>query len=188
MNSADFDRYSVVAFAPDPVGARIEVLRRLLPPSGRPIIAPHVTLKGTFVDPSNLETIAAIIRSACRLVDPVEVELGGVFDHTGSDYAAIGFHVLVPPALRALHRQLVELIGPLCTPLERGENPDEYRPHLTVVQQIPNATLANARRTVDSFDVPKRFVLDGAALMGRRRGAEWEILSSSTFSDGVSPA
>jgi len=182
MSSAEYDRFSVVAFAPDPVRESIEDLRRQLPASGRPIIAPHVTLKGTFVDPVDLNQIAARVAAACEPVEPIEVSLGELYDYTNGEHASIGFRVLAPAALADLHRRLVSSLEVLCVPLGGSfENPDVIHPHLTVVQQISIESLASARKVADAYDVPRRFRLVEAAVMGRRHGGEWEVLSTATF-------
>jgi hypothetical protein len=64
MRASDDDRFSIVAFASEPLRALIEDLRTRLPPSGRPILAPHVTVVRPFVAPSDLEPIAARMRDA----------------------------------------------------------------------------------------------------------------------------
>ena len=160
MSSAEYDRFSVVAFAPDLVRESIEDLRRQLPASGRPIIAPHVTLKGTFVDPVDLNQIAARVAATCEPVEPIEVSLGELYDYTNGENASIGFRVLAPAALADLHRRLVSSLEILCVPLGGSfENPDVIHPHLTVVQQISIESLASARKVADAYDVPRRFRL-----------------------------
>src|SRR5437867_6752364 len=118
MNAADYDRFSVVAFASPPVRDKVEELRRLLPPSGRPIIAPHVTTKGTFVDPTDLDEIAAKARAICEAVGPINVTLGDLYQYGNREHGGLGFGLAAPAALVDLHGRLVAAIEPLCTPLD----------------------------------------------------------------------
>jgi 2'-5' RNA ligase len=178
----EYDRFSVIAFASNPVRESIEELRLRLPASGRPIIAPHITLKGTFVDPVDLNQIATRVAATCEAFEPMEVSLGELYDYTNGEHASIGFTVLAPAALADLHRRLVSRLEVLCVPLGGSlEDVDAFHPHLTVVQQISIQSLASARKVADAYDVPRRFRLMEAAVMGRRRGGEWEVLSTATL-------
>ena len=54
MRAEDYDRFSVVAFASPAVQDAVAALRQRLPPPGVSMLAAHVTIKGTFIQPTDL--------------------------------------------------------------------------------------------------------------------------------------
>ncbi len=58
MDAADCDHFAVVICAPPDVRDHVAAQRRQAPPSGRPMMAAHVTAKGSFVRPIDLDRIA----------------------------------------------------------------------------------------------------------------------------------
>jgi hypothetical protein len=59
LDPAAYDRFGVVLFAPLDVVAAVEGLKEHLPRSGQPDLPAHVTVKNTFVAPTDLDAIAA---------------------------------------------------------------------------------------------------------------------------------
>ena len=179
--AADYDRFSVVAFASEPVRARIGALRQLLPPSGRPILAPHVTLKAPFVNPVDLDGIAARVRACCAEGRPIAVRPGALYHYEYAEFASVGIAVESGPELRDLHRRLVEALGDLHPLGEPAEDPERYHPHLTIVQQIPLSAVPIVLAEITAFGAIEAFELHEAAVVGRRVGGQWETLATARF-------
>ncbi len=185
IDPAAFDRFAVVAFGTPEVVAAVEEIRRALPPSGRPILPAHVTVKGTFVEPTDLDQIVARTRACCASAQPFTLTTSEL--HVWSDEAggSVLFEIEESPELTRLHWQLVEQLKGLATTIYYGEDIGSYRPHLTVVQQIPAeaaeaAVPAIERLSPDGFT----FLVTETALVGRRGGTAWETLT--TFPLGTS--
>jgi 2'-5' RNA ligase len=181
MHASDHDRFSIVAFASEPLRSRIEELRTRLPPSGRPILAPHVTIARPFVQPSDLDAIAARVRSAAARARVMTVRAGDPYDHTHGAFASVGIAVVAPPELAALHARVEEDLADLCAPLDPREDRTAFHPHLTVVQQVDPAAVPTIRAGLDALGPIPAFELRAAALVGRRVGGEWETLAVAPF-------
>jgi 2'-5' RNA ligase len=179
LDPAPFDRFAVVAFGTPDVIEAVEEIRRALPPSGRPILPAHVTVKGTFVDPADLDQIAERARACCTQSRPFTLRTGGL--NVWSDEAGSGvlFRVEESAELTRLHWQLVEQLQGLATTIYPGEDTGSYHPHLTVVQQIP-AEAAEAAVPIVNQHAPSgfAFLVTEIALVGRRHGTAWETLTT----------
>ena len=175
--AGDYDRFSIVAFAPPADRAAVDELRRRLPPSGRPILQAHVTIKGTFVEPSDLDQIADAIEKACAGAAPFRLTTTGirVFDREGG---GVGLAIQESDAFFALHRRLAADLGPLCRTIYEAELTNTFHPHLTIVQQIPASAIEPARATVEAANLHIDFPATEASLVGRRTGHAWETLQS----------
>lgn len=174
---AEYDRFSIVAFAPPEDRAAVDELRRRLPPSGRPILQAHVTIKGTFVEPSDLDRIAETIAQACAGAAPFRLTTSGirVFEREGG---GIGIAIQETDAFFALHRRLAADLRPLCRTIYEAELTNTFHPHLTIVQQIPAADIEPARAAVEAANLHVDFPASEASLVGRRGGQVWETLRS----------
>jgi 2'-5' RNA ligase len=171
-----YDRFSIVTFAPPEIREAVDALRRQLPPSGRPIMQAHVTLKGTFVEPRNLDEIAAVIRRDCATAEPISIVTTGV-QVFGGEGGGVAFSVSESEPLIALHRRLVSDLRGLCNTIYSMEGEyGTFHPHLTLVQQLPAAVLDDARRLADRAGSEWTFPAREAALVGRRGGTAWEAL------------
>jgi len=179
--TSDYDRFSIVAFASEPVRSLIEELRASLPPSGRPILAPHVTVARPFVQPSNLDAIAARVRAGAARAPVMTLRPGDPYHYTYGAFASVGIAVAFPPELAELHARLAEALASLCSPLGARADPAAYHPHLTIVQQVDATLVPTIRAWVDAFGPVPDFELREAALVGRHNGAEWQTLSTAPF-------
>ncbi len=179
MRAADYDRFSIVAFAPPEVREAVEALRRQLPPSGRPIMAAHVTLKGTFVRPRELDEIAREVDRVCAGAAPFAIAAGEVHVSSGPESGGIALTVEPSEGLMALHRQLAAALRDRCETIYGMELTGTFRPHLTIVQQIPAAALAGAQELVARAAPRFTFPATEAVLVGRRGGRRWEPLRTA---------
>jgi 2'-5' RNA ligase len=175
--AADYDRFSIVAFAPPEDRTAVDELRRRLPPSGRPILQAHVTIKGTFVEPRDLDQIAETIAKACAGAAPFQLTTTGlrVFEREGG---GIGLAIQESDEFFALHRRLAADLTPLCRTIYEAELTNTFHPHLTIVQQIPAAAIQPARAIVEAANLSIDFPATEASLVGRRVGQAWETLES----------
>ena len=174
---AEYDRFSVVVFAPPEIRVAVETLRRRLPPSGRPIMQAHVTIKGTFVEPRDLDEIASAISQACADAAPFRLATTGirVFEREGG---GVGLAIQETEPFFALHQRLVADLGPLCRTIYEAELTGTFHPHLTIVQQLPAEAIEPARAAVEAANLLVEFPATEASLVGRRGGAVWETLQS----------
>lgn len=182
MNAADYDRFSVVTFAPPEIRAQVEEIRRQLPPSGRPIMQAHVTVKGTFVQPSDLDLIAERISIRCVEARPFPLAIGHVYTGGKGQDGYIGLRVDESEPMSRLHWHLVTDLQDLCDTTYGKEATDQFSPHLTIVQQIPAECLPEAQAIVERFHPSFNFDVTEFSLVGRRGAAVWESLA--TFAIG----
>jgi 2'-5' RNA ligase len=178
LDPAPFDRFSVVAFGTPEVIAAVEAIRRALPPSGRPILHAHVTVKGTFVEPIDLDVIAERIRACCAEARPFTLATGDLKVWSDGAGSGVLFEVEGPPELTRLHWQIVEELKGLATTVYYGEDSGVYTPHLTVVQQIPAEDAEAAVPAIERLASGFTFPVGEVALVGRRRGATWETFTT----------
>ena len=181
--AADYDRFSIVAFAPPDDRAAVEELRRRLPPSGRPILPAHVTIKGTFVEPGNLDQIGEAIEKACADASPFPLTTTGIRVF-GREDGGVGLAIQGSDAFFALHRRLAADLAPLCRTIYEAELTNTFHPHLTIVQQIPASAVEPARATVEAANLHLDFPATEASLVARRIGQAWETLRSFPIGTG----
>src|SRR5205823_943153 len=104
-----YDRFGVVLFAPPDVVAAVDALKEHLPRSGQPDLPAHVTVKNTFVAPTDLDAIAARVAACCASARPFRLTTGPLYDYeVGDRLGTIGFTMAVEPAeaIVDLHRSL----------------------------------------------------------------------------------
>lgn len=178
LDPSAYDRFAVVAFGTPEIVAVVERVRRMLLPSGRPILPAHVTVKGTFVEPTDLGEIAARIGRACAGVEPFILTTGAVHVWSDERAGAVVLHAEASEHGVRLHWRLVEELKGLATTIYPGEDIGVYRPHLTIVQQIPAAD-AEAARAIVERELPSfTFTATELALVGRRGGLAWETVTT----------
>lgn len=185
LDPSAYDRFSVVAFGTPAVVDAVERIRRALPPSGRPILPAHVTVKGTFVEPVDLDEIAERIRACCAEAAPFALTTSTLDVWSDEGGSGVLFHVEESPEVTRLHWQLVEQVTGLARTIYYGEDIGVYTPHLTVVQQIPAGDAQAAVPTIERLAASGfTFPVTETALVGRRDGTAWETIA--TFPLGAS--
>lgn len=187
MTAAEYDRFAVVAFAAPDIVDAVEEIRRQVPPSGRPILPAHVTIKGTFVEPLDLDAIAERIRACCADARPFTLRTGALHGWTDDRHGGAWLAVEESAGLTALHWRLVEELRDLCTTTYHGEDTGQFRPHLTVVQQIPAEQVGPTVARIERFDTAYTFPVSEAALVGRRAGIAWETIATFPLGPAVRP-
>ena len=185
-DSAVYDRFAIVAFGTPAVVDAVEQIRRALPPSGRPILPAHVTVKGTFVEPVSLDQIAERLRACCASTQPFSLTTGTLDVWSDEGGSGVLFHVDESPELTKLHWQLVEEIKTLAATVYYGEDIGVYTPHLTVVQQIPADRATAAVPVVERHSPGFTFPVTEIALVGRLGGTAWETITTFPLG-GTSP-
>jgi 2'-5' RNA ligase len=174
MNAADFDRFAVVVFAPADDRAEVETLRRRLPPSGRPILPAHVTVKGTFIQPVDLHRIAERIQRCCEEARPCTLVAEELQSRQDDEHATIWLEVREAAPLTALHWALVAALDGLCTTIYSHEIEGYFTPHLTLAQEFPVSALDDALAVLREVQPRYAFEAREVALVGRRGGTTWE--------------
>lgn len=174
MNAADYDRFAVVVYAPPDVRAEVEEIRRLAPPSGRPMMEAHVTIKGSFVQPVDLDRIAERVRDGCAAAEPFPLTTEEIRVWTNTVVLKMG----VTDAHANLHWELVRQLKDLCVTDYYGEDIGHYSPHLTLVQDIPADQIEAALAIIERYRPSYAFTATEATLAGRRGGQVWEPLAT----------
>jgi 2'-5' RNA ligase len=183
-----YDRFSVVAFATPELLDAVETVRRALPPSGRPILPGHVTIKGTWIDPTDLDEMAARIRRCCAEARPFTLTSSAlhIWPPEGGEHASVVVEMRADDEGVRLHWQLVEELAGLATTIYYGEDVGVYTPHLTIVQEIAPEQAEAALPVIERLLPPFSFTATEAALVGRRGGVAWETLT--TFPLDMTPS
>ena len=178
-----YDRFAVVVFATPELLEAVEAVRRILPPSGRPILPGHVTIKGTWIEPNDLDEMAARIRRCCAEARPFTLTSSELhaWPPEGGEYATVVFEMRAADEGVRLHSQLVEELAGLATTIYDGEDIGVYTPHLTIVQQIAPEQADAAMPVIERLLPPFSFTATEAALVGRRGGMAWETLTTFPF-------
>jgi hypothetical protein len=120
LDPAAYDRFGVVLFASPDVVAAGDALKKHLPRSGQPDLPAHVTVKNTFVAPTDLDAIADRVAECCASAQPFRLTTGALYDYkVGDRLGTVGFTMTVEPAeaVVELHRSLALALAPLTTPL-----------------------------------------------------------------------
>jgi 2'-5' RNA ligase len=178
LDPAPYDRFALVAFGTPEVVEAVEEIRRALPPSGRPILPAHVTVKGTWIDPVDLDQMAERTRACCAAAEPFTLTTGALDVWADEAVGGVLFHVDESPALTRLHWQLVEALKDLATTSYSGEDTGVYTPHLTVVQEIPAEAAQAAIPAIERLAPGFSFPVSEVALVGRRGGTAWETIAT----------
>lgn len=188
LETAAYDRFGVVLFAPDEIIAAVDALKRDLPRSGQPDLPAHVTVKDTFVEPTDLDAIAERIAECCASAGPFRVSTGPLYHYLrdADGLATIGFTMRVEPeaAIVALHRALALALAPLTSPAWGAEDPESIHPHMTIVQLIPADAVPAARARIERAAMAWSFPAQEVGLVGRRGGTDWDVLRVAHLSTG----
>ena len=178
IDAAAFDRFAVVLFGSPPVIAAVETIRQSLPPSGRPILPGHVTVKGTFIKPHDLVRTVETLRAACAEFPPIALTADQC--RTCVDGPYVGAWLTVEPSdvLSALHWRLVEQLADHGETIYPGESTGDFRPHLTIVQEVPAEHEASILATINAAEHRFTWTASEVALVGRRGGLAWETLAT----------
>lgn len=104
---------------------------------------------------------------------------GEIHVSSGPETGGIALAVEPSESLMALHRQLVAALQGRCETIYDMELTGTFRPHLTIVQQIPAATVAGAQELVARTPHRFSFPATEAVLVGRHGGRRWEPLRAA---------
>ena len=182
IDASAFDRYAVVAFGSAEIVAAVEQIRQALPPSGRPILPGHVTVKGTFVNPVDLERTVQTLRDCCASAAPFELTADRARQWEDGQFVGAWLDVEPSEALSRLHWQLVAALADHGETIYFGEAEGTFRPHLTIVQDVPLARAEVILPTIDRFGHRFTWTVSEIALVGRRGGTAWETLATFPLS------
>jgi len=154
--------------------AAVEAIRRALPPSGRPILPGHVTVKGTFVEPLDLEQIAGRIAACCRASEPFTLTTGAWVVREADGWSNAWLEVDACLPMTRLHDALMAALADQARTIYAADIEDVFRPHLTLAQQFPPGAADAARAVLASAPPQFTFPVTEIALVGRRGGTAWE--------------
>jgi 2'-5' RNA ligase len=159
---------------------KVDALRAQLPlPTA--MIQAHVTVKGSFDSPEDLEDVRRRMRGIASDTSPLEVELLAPIAWGGN---AVVYEVYISPQMRALHDALYDAIDPISRNVYGPEAGDRFRPHMTVCQEMPEGTVEGAMRLIETLDIATRSRIGSMHLMGLvgpRHGGRWEVVEEFPF-------
>ena len=174
-----YTRYAVVLFAPEEDRRKVDAVRAQLPIPVAMIPA-HVTVKGSFDSPEDLDEVRRRIREAAGRTRPFDVELLGTLTWAG----VVVYEVAISPQIRALHDTLYDAIEPITRNVYGAEAGERFRPHMTLCQELPAEAVEEAKRLAEALDIAKRFRAEAMHLMGLvgpRHGGRWEVVEEFPF-------
>jgi 2'-5' RNA ligase len=99
-NNSSFQRFAVVSFPDRASVQRIEELRAELP-SPIAVMAPHVTLKGSFIDPTSIDEIKQGIEETACESSPLQIEVKSI--HIGDPHMTVFYGLSADELNRAKH-------------------------------------------------------------------------------------
>lgn len=178
LSAAAYDRFAVVLYGSPAVIAAVQAIRDQLPLSGRPILPGHVTVKGTFIDPVNLDQTAETIREIAARHAPIAVAADACRARVDGPYCGVWLDVEHTRAIHALHDELVRTLADHGKTIYAGEAEGRFRAHLTIVEEVPAEQEAAILATIERFDHRFAWTAREVALVGRRGGAAWETLTT----------
>lgn len=181
INAAALDRFAVVLFGAPDVIAAVQALRDQLPLSGRPILPGHVTVKGTFVRPRDLDWTVETLRSTCVEFAPIELTADRCQTWSEGVYCGAWLDVEMTDVLAALHWRLVDQLTDHGETIYPGEASGEFRPHMTVVQEVAAELIESVVATINATEHRFTWTAREVALVGRRGGQNWETLETFPF-------
>ena len=177
--------YAVVIMAPTDVQRAVGDLRDQLD-IPVPMIPAHVTVKGTFAEIPDLETISSRIASAAFGKGRFSMELDErvVWGTEGSRTYVV--RIRSSPELDSLHLRLFNDIDPITTNVYGHELAEGFRFHMTLYQEVDEVSHENGIALSHEIDFPKHMDATGVSLMGRRgprgQGGRWHVLEEFEFS------
>lgn len=177
VRASDFDRFAVVAFAPPFIVAEVAAIQALSPPSLLPTIPAHVTVKGTFVEPTSLPEVISRITRVCSEAAPILVETDSVASSPAPTHASILALVRPNDALTALHTELWNQLSPLAQTIYASESRERYVPHLTLVHAISPDALEQAETVVARRSRHYSYMARTISLVGRHAGDTWKTIA-----------
>lgn len=178
LDAAAYDRYAVVLFGSPAVIAAVQAIRDALPLSGRPILPAHVTVKGTFINPVDLDRTAETIREIAARHAPISLTADACRTWIEGPHVGAWLDTEQTEAISALHWELVAALADHGDTVYGGEAEGRFHPHLTIVQDVAADQEAAVQATIERFDHRFRWTAHEVALVGRRGGTVWETLAS----------
>lgn len=158
----------VLAPVPEPHAALIDRWRHELGDTTADIVPPHITLLGPIFVPAKVfDSVAAHIETVANSTPAIAMHLSGT----------ASFRPVTPTAfvdiangrleLEALNRALNS--GPL-----EHEPAYEYRPHVTIANEMPADVLDRAEEVLADFDA--EYVTEAIGLYSPDRFGKWQVL------------
>lgn len=175
-DNQSFQRFAVVSFLDGASVQRIEELRAELP-SRIAVMPPHVTLKGSFIDPTSIDEIEQGIGKIACESSPLRIEVKSI--HIGETH--IGLTLTPTTDLISLHDQLFYTLQPLVTDVYHDRPGSDYHPHTTVFYGLSGNELNRAKHLVQDLEDLSSFTLTEVSLVGRMGSAEtgqWKTIQS----------
>jgi 2'-5' RNA ligase len=169
-----FERYSVVAFAPGWIVEDLRKVRARAAKSGVPIMDAHVTVKGGFTNPKSLASVEQAIEECVRGYPPFTVRTTEpvVDEHGGT--ASVLLPLEESRQLDELHERILGALRPLADGhTYPGDQPGRYRPHVTVVQQIPTSGVEQTLKAIIGWRVNYFWTIRDVDLVGLDGGRLW---------------
>ncbi len=177
--------YSVVIMAPTAVQRAVGMLRDQLD-IPVPTIPAHVTVKGTFAEIPDLESIGSRVASAAfgRGGFSMELDERVVWGTEGSRVYVL--RIRSSPELDALHMKLFNDIDSITTNVYGHELAEGFSFHMTLYQEVDEVSHEKGIALSHEIDFPEHMDATSMCLMGRQGprgpGGSWHVLEEFEFS------
>ncbi len=160
------------------IDAQQAIWRRF--PSDRAAIPAHMTVKGTFVQITDLEEVLGIMRSVASETPKFWISFDGA-EEVWSEKGGI-LKALVFPQIQQLHDALVRHISPIS---ELRYPDDPYWAHMSLTSKYESGGIQEIRAAFEDFDWGSGIQAESINLFGRvdhAIGGEWKLIESVPLS------
>lgn len=181
-----FDRYSVVAFGPGWIVEDLRKVRARCVRSGVPVLDAHVTVKGGFTNPRDVLRVQETIEECVNGYPPFTIRTTAPVVHENGGRANVLLPLEESRQLAELHERLVGALRPLADGhIYPGDQPGQFRPHVTVAQDIPLSGLEQTVKAVIGWRVNYSWTIRDVDLVGRADRTPWRTLRRFDFGKPV---
>ena len=177
MDVATFDRLSLVTFAPASIREDLRKVRDRCPPSGRPMLDAHVTIKRPFVSDVPVESFASSIMRSLIGLPPVTIRTIEAEVIADGDLSTVIMPLEESKALDVLYLRLRTALNQF--PDINAE--DHFRPHLTVVAGVPANGVEQALHAIAGWRINYFWTIRDIDLIGRDAGMTWRQIQQFSF-------
>ena len=178
--SARYERYSIVAFADAVTTALVDALRAAIPPR-IPVMPPHVTVRGSFVEPVSLAAVWAAIEEESAATAPMSVEV----ERLQVGETSVGLRLRPHPRLQSLHDRLYHRLATQVTDVYGDAPGAGYRPHMTAMYGLDAAAKAQLAPLLSDLEGLGAIELESVSLVGRGGSAQsgrWVTIGTAPMS------
>ena len=130
-----------------------------------------------FGSPEVVERVQAL-RTTCAEFAPIALTADRCQTWSEGLFCGAWLDVELTDALVALHWRLVEELADHGETIYPGEASGEFRPHLTIVQEVASELIESVVETINVSEHRFAWTAHEVALVARRGGLDWETVAT----------